>query len=583
MNKYHSYIRNLIIAILSYLVTISLAQITHFGITGIDIILPGIFAFVYLVMYQFVKVGKIGDLKYASPLGILFSATLVVGSHIDIYDASFTSVSLPDVLYFIILSIFFIAIILLLFRFIEKYGFMIYSTDDSKKIISLTKYYWIVVGILLLCWLPYYLTFFPGNVGRDTIESLNMCLGNIPWSNHHPVFFTFLLYIVLNFTSFVGDINISIAIFSLLQMFIFALTLSYTLLWLQKRHIKKELSFIFLLFFAFHPIVAMYSIYLTKDVLFSCVMLLLTLKIFDLVETKGELLGIRKDALALAGLSLGVIFLRNNGVFIIVGIAVCIILIYRDRWKSILFVFGSIFVLSALYKGPVFDWIGIAKQSFAESASVPLQQIGYVIWTDGEIGDADKEYLNELMPLERVKEVYEPGYTDPYKFDKDFNDTFLNDNVGRFMSVWWNLLPKNFPSYVKAYLMQTVGYWHYGETNSVCTQGVTDNELGISQYDVIQNTLGVSLEPLIEKLVLVARKAPLLCVLSSMAMQIFAVFLCGISYLRKGRKEKILALLPCILLWISIMLASPAFCLLRYMFPLFLLWPIFITELFSRE
>ena len=187
------------------------------------------------------------------------------------------------------------------------------------------------------------------------------------------------------------------------------------------------------------------------------------------------------------------------------------------------------------------------------------------------------------MPVEKVKEVYQPGYTDPYKFDEEFNDTFLNDNVGAFLGVWWNGCKEHFGSYVKAYLMQTVGYWHYGETNSVCTQGISENTLGVEQVDVIQQLTGISLEPVFEKLVLAGRKAPLVCMFGSMAMQMLAVFLLTIQYGRRKKAVMMVWLMPLMLLWVTIMIATPAFCLLRYLFPVFLLWPVLIAEFFVAD
>ena len=129
--------------------------------------------------------------------------------------------------------------------------------------------------------------------------------------------------------------------------------------------------------------------------------------------------------------------------------------------------------------------------------------------------------------------------------------------------------------------MQTVGYWHYGETNSVCTQGCTENELGVAQVDIIENITGISLEPVFEKLVLAGRKAPIVCVLGSMAMQISMVFLLILQYVRRKCAKQAIWLLPLVILWGTIMIATPAFCLLRYLFPIFLLWPFLLAEFFK--
>ncbi|MBR5361379.1 MAG: hypothetical protein IK123_10860, partial [Lachnospiraceae bacterium] len=251
------------------------------------------------------------------------------------------------------------------------------------------------------------------------------------------------------------------------------------------------------------------------------------------------------------------------------------------------------------FKDIAYKVLDIMPESFAESASVPLQQVGYVIkeHTDEEIEAVltDEEYgiLCKVMPLTKVREVYELGYTDSYKFDKEFDDDFFNEYKSEFMSIWAKILPKFFPEYVTSYLAQTAGYWHYGETNTVATQGVwEDNEIGVKRRDIIYNLTGLSLYSLIEKLMLGMRKAPLLCILSSMAMQFYALLLMMAAMYRRRFKglitddslrRTVTAYMPLILLWISIMVATPAFCLFRYTYPFFILWPVTIYILINSD
>lgn len=267
--------------------------------------------------------------------------------------------------------------------------------------------------------------------------------------------------------------------------------------------------------------------------------------------------------------------------YISIVMAVIFLILYRRYRKQILLVFVCVIGLFGIWQGPVFKGLGIEKQSFAEAASVPLQQVGYVLWEGKEFSKEDMAFLEKLMPIEKVKEVYQPGFTDPYKFNEEFDDEFLNENVGEFMTVWTHGLQPYFGEYVKAYLHQTLGYWYYGATNTVCTQGCTENTLGVEQIDVIDNLTGFSLEPIVEKAMLAGRKAPIVCALGSMAMQMLMVFLLMIQYARDGRMKKCIYLLPLVILWGTIMIATPAFCLLRYLFPIFLLWPFMIAEFFA--
>jgi len=408
-------------------------------------------------------------------------------------------------------------------------------------------------------------------------------VGNVPWTNHHPILFTGAMMVVVKATAFMNSLTASIGVFSFIQIVSLAATLAYLGTRICKSKTIWPCKAFAVLMFALHPFVGMYSIYITKDVYFSQIMIFLCLKIYDVIKNNGEEFGKTKECVKIAVLFLLSCMLRNNGMYISIVMAVIFLFLYRKFWKQILIVFVCVIGLFKVWQGPVFASLNIDKQSFAEAASVPLQQIGYVLWEGKEFSEEDMAFLEELMPVEKVKEVYRPGYTDPYKFDEAFNDDFLNDNVGEFLGVWARGLVPYFGEYVKAYLHQTLGYWYYGATNSVCTQGCTDNNLGVAQIDVVKNLTGISVEPIFEKAVLAGRKAPFVCMLGSMAMQMWMVFLLMIQYARSGCKKMCVWLIPLVILWGTIMVATPAYCLLRYLYPIFLLWPFMMAEFFAQK
>lgn len=596
---------------LAYLTGLSLAIVSGYGITGIEWLIPCLMLLAGVVYYKSAVVLSIGkwkgavdadmqnekmqagislskkELKYCIPAGFIYALTIVAGSKIEIYDGIFHDVSIMDFFVYPFLGLFFSALILLLFAFSDKVSTKMqnngedvyaYNTKGNKIVIFLKKHQEVALFVLyLLCYLPYYLTFFPGNCGKDTWESLSMAEGLIPWTNHHPVLFTGAMMVVRKLTGFLPMTG-SVGVFSFLQMMAVATVLAYVSLRILRTRVHVLCKIFAVGMFALHPFIGMYSIYLSKDVLFSVIMVLLSMKLYDMIAEKGELLAKPAECVKLSVLFLLSSMLRNNGMYIAIIMAVIFLFLYKKYWKQVLILFTCAIGLFQIWQGPVFKVIGIEKQSFAEAASVPLQQVGYVLWEGEDFSKEDMAFLEELMPVEKVKEVYQPGYTDPYKFDKEFNDAFLNENVGKFLGVWWNGCKSHFGSYVKAYLMQTVGYWHYGETNSVCTQGCTENDLGVEQVDVIKNITGISLEPIFEKLVLAGRKAPVICMFGSMAMQIFMVFLVIIQYVRREKAEQAIWLIPLVILWGTIMIATPAFCLLRYLFPIFLLWPFLFME-----
>ncbi len=673
-------IRNLIKFILAYVSTLAAGILTGWGITRIDLLLP-LLCMVFYILFdgiyeriicrnrQWSVLGTIAldgmtgkdvksEIRYALPLAVIFSLSVVAGRHLDVWEDVITPWHLTDILLTVICTLLFTALLIILYRVTDRYceqrALMtrgkkesVESTTSSDADISGVRPAQVLIraGILMLCYLPYYLTLFPGNLGKDTFESVDMVLGNIPWTNHHPIFFTMLIGAVFTLTGLMGSHTASLGIFTFLHMTAFALTLSYITcrIRIKEQAVSRteaggtdtaagskvsriRWSTAALIFFALHPFFPMYSIYITKDVLFSCALAILVIKLSDrnLTDDRYDTSVIssgsgkrRGQTLSLTLISLLVMLLRNNGLMIIALLTIIIFVSDDMRNRKALKASGTnteakpdtqkasglnplirvapfmvSIVVFLLFKAVSYNVLDIEPESFAESASVPLQQVAYVIdtHTDEELeeslGTSDSDILAAIMPYDRVREVFDLGYTDPIKFDGSFDDAYFNEHKGDYIRIWAKLMPRYFGDYVNAYLAQTAGYWNYGQTNTVATQGVwEDNEIGIKRIDVIERMTGASLYGIIEKLMLGMRKAPLLCILSSMAMEFFMVLLAIVMLRRRGvrpgqgtdevlkTRPDALSFTPLILLWMTIMIATPAFCLFRYMFAFFILWP----------
>lgn len=565
-------IENVAILILSLFTTIALAYVSHYGITGIELLLPCVFVLCIIAYKKAISVYSKKDFKYTISLGAIVSVLTVLGSHIDMDERVFNTIGLLDIIYVFVLIPFFTSVFVLLF-----FSSDVYKVNNNVNVESnLKKRFFFCMGVMLVTWLPYYLTYYPGGIGNDIFECINMCNGTIPLTNHHPVIFTAILKVYMTIFGFTENPTLALGMMSLSQMFLLASTLATILIWLYKRGAKAWFWYISLAFFSLHPMVAIYSIYVTKDVLFACIVIFLTLQLYDFVSKDKHELG---EWIKLGLLSLLTIMTRNNGVMMVVALAIVMLILVKKERKFVLVSFALVFILNGLYKGPIWKGLGIEKQSFVEAASIPLSQIAYTICQDGVISDENREYLESIMPFDRVKEEYEPGYTDSYKFSQYFNKEIIDNEPGKLIKVWFDMLPKNFGRYVEVYLMQTSGYWNYGVSNTVATEGVAENDVGV----VGHNLLVLPLDKVFAKLLLIARKLPVLCMLSQMSIEILAVILCCVQAKRKKRDKYILCLIPLLALWFSILIATPAYCLFRYMCPVFFLWPVIITEFFVGD
>lgn len=589
---------------MSFLTMLAIAMVSGFGITGIDIVLPCLFALAFIV---FLKVASIlenensavykKDMKFTIPLGIIVSIATVVGSKIDIDAGSFGDFGIIDILYILILLPFCVSLLILLFFSSDAIskkinengvvkGFGINRSIADKLDLKLYAKKIAVYGIvMLICWLPYYLTYFPGGVSNDDYECLNMIYGNIPWTNHHPILFAVTIKLFVDIFATHFGASFALGMMALAQMIVLAFTFGNIIIWLECRGAGRKVVLLSVLFFALHPANAMMTIYLTKDIAFACSFIFLTLFLFDYLDAykyESKKLSL-KLCLWLGGLSLFTVIARNNGTIVIAITLFILILMCKSERKQLICVAVVVFALTAIYKGPVWKSLEIEKQSFVESASIPLTQIAYTVSEGGTIPEEDRAYLESIMPLQAVKERFVLGNIDTYKFDEEFNTEIVDDDPGKLISVWSHILPHNFGLYVEAYLAQTSGYWHYGETNTLCTEGVQPNDLGIEGTNVIENITGVSLWGPLSGLMLVVRKLPVLCFLTQMPIQLLAFVVMAIQFVRRKKVHLISCLAPSFAIWVSIMLAVPSSCLFRYMYTFFLMWPIVIFGFFATE
>lgn len=567
-----NFIRKAIIFGILLLSTISALQLSDYSIAQINFGAGCLFTFFLLNYLFYLKRKNQEYTKAAAVFALTGTVSLVCGSILRDMDQSGLgrNVQIIDIVFgvgiFIILYIM-VHNLLVLFEGIRIKEKLVYCISK--------KGYVLLVIFFVITWLPYYLTFFPGIIGKDPLESIMMGSQGMPWTNHHPILYTaFIKLFLFLFQNSLG-INVALGMMTFVQQCILAIVFSYAISFMWKRGITEEVLIGTILFVALNPVIAVFSVYATKDVLFSASILLLILNLYRLQEQNAIQQKIAPEYwTGLFCNAFFVIFLRNNGSFIIIGVCIYLLLQYRKYWKQISSVLAILFLCIIVQKQVLFPVMHVEEGSFAESLSIPLQQVGQAVVDGPRVTDEEKTYLNQLISMERMAEVYAAGYTDPIKFDEAFDDEFLNAHKSEFLKVWFGMLGDNFGSFVKAYLLQTAGYWDISQTESLTIYGVTENELGIEQNDIIQAISGASLQPVIEKLVLVCRKLPILSYLTNMAMMLFYTLLVGYLNWRKGHKN--VCLVPLWISWGTIMIAAPASCKFRYMLPVYMALPVLL-------
>ena len=493
--------------------------------------------------------------------------------HSNYLENTFDNFCLTDILR---ISILFVILYLVFSNVFNLFKNNKYSVIEKERELDYDEKfkYWLKSSFLFF--IPFFIFLvieYPGYITPDSIASIYQGIDRIPLTNHHPVLYTELVGFIMRVGRFFHSYNFGLFLYSLFQLTIMSAILGYFLLWLRKHKVKYIFIIFTFLYYISNTLFASYAITMWKDPLFGSFLLLLSLYLYDIVKNNGEELqnsvGITKFIL----LVLLIAFLRNNGIYIVIGLFVVLVFVFKKELLSFHITYLITIIAILLIQGPLYSRLGIVSPS-VESFAVPLQQVARTITYNGNISDENKEFLNEILPLEKWKEVYEPLSVDPIKWDEEFNEEYFTDNKIKFLKVWAQILPGNYSTYVKAYLLDTYGFWSIGEQieYGLTGSGMVSNYLDLRHEDVIKNITGFSIE----------KYLPDPYFIGSGTLLWLTVLSCALLIILKKSKT-IIALLPSLFSIITILIATPVAFSLRYVFMVALALPFILLLPFIEK
>lgn len=439
--------------------------------------LETLFAFLlFFVVAASVNYGKNRELKAKGKIAfglfsVLFSTALILGYHIHVEsgygglkDVNYITdymakdaISFP----FLIWGIFHIVKMMYLFLQEKKENLGIRFSMERK---ITWKQVLAVSSILFALWTPYFLTYYPGFIYGDTIDSIKQIVGVVPWTNHHPVLYTFFIKVCLEIGQRINTNTLGCAIYTIIQMLYMSICFGYMICWICNRfHRNYVWKTVLIMIYGCTPYIALLSIAMWKDPVFSASIVVYTLLLLDYIFTGGEIINTDKWYwFKYVFLMLIIIFTRNNGIYLL-AFTVAGFFAYFAFYKKyqnrktgkILLISLGIMIFSKVVTGPGYDYLGITKPA-TESYGLFLNQMARVVAYDGNMSKADKEYMNNLLPLELYESTYRPCCVDLLKFDVNFNNRYLEEG---FFKTWFSMLAKNPRLFFESWELQTYGFW----------------------------------------------------------------------------------------------------------------------------
>lgn len=453
---------------------------------------------------------------------------------------------------------------------------IIVSTNIETKLwkIYQNRYIFFAVwGILFLVWVPIFLAFYPGNYSYD-----------IPWQmlskRFHPLLHTGFWVCCINVGNATG-ID-AMVLYSIIQMLILSAGLAKIVKFMIDRKAPNLLILFSFLFFAFNPCIVVLSFSTTKDVFFAVAMIFLTIYLFELLQNINLSIYI-KLAIAIVFAC----FLRNNAAYALILTAPFAIWILRKQWKRITLVFVASLAFYFVINGPVMTKLGIENVSLVETMSVPLQQLGNLVSKHyDDIEKQDQIIMDDMMDHTKMKKLYIPEISDNIKFNMNENHQKSYLDYGK---VWMKYLPQYPAVYFDAFLKLNLQLW---APDTIATKRQTaigyikipDGIEGKLNYNHYYNKYIIKRDSKLPRLrqwykYILKRqpftRMPLLSIFFYLSFPLWVLlFSIMVIWIRK-QKKNILAMLPSIFFLLT-SLIGPA-TLARYIFPVLVLCPIFLT------
>lgn len=440
------------------------------------------------------------------------------------------------------------------------------------------KIFLIAFIAILLCWLPYYFMNYPGVVISDSCDQMGQAItGN--YSNHHPIIQTWIIEGVLTLgMQLFTNLNAAVALYCIMQMIIIAAIYAYTVGILYKYGIHRWACVVITVFYALIPYNVMFSFNMWKDSLFSAFLLLFTVLIWKtVIDLKGNSTKIRIGDIILFILSgLGICLFRNNGFYAFLLVLPFLCLICWKTRKAIVASTIAILLATLIIKGPVFNYFEVETQDFVESLSIPAQQIARVVSDGLEITEEQTALLNQIISVDSIAVTYDPRISDPIKglIRSQGNQEYLAEHKAEYLKVWFEI-GMHYPfQYLRAYMNQTEGYWNPDVQYWVYTEGVSQNQVGVTAEPLIPEYIGNRLKWFAWDSYEII---PLYGLLWSIGTAVWiTMLLAGFCYVR-GKKKELCIFLPIMALWGTIMIATPVYAEFRYIYAIFLCMPLFMA------
>ena len=488
----------------------------------------------------------------------------------------------------------FLVLISYLFRFLDKNNFSEENKEkkDNKFVATFKKHPFLFsLCFIVICWLPYIISYYPIILSPDPSFQIRQFFGirtkyadyailldeNVVMTNHHPVTHTVLLGGCLKLGTMIGNDNLGLFFYSIIQISVLANVLAFSIYYMQKMGLKTKYLIGVLLIYALVPMFPLYAMSGVKDVLFGVFIFLYFIFLHNLVKTKCE--GYKWwNYLLIIILLILICLFRNNGIHVLILSLPFTLIIARKKWRQLLTVMVCVFGFYGVFDKVILPYYKITPGSIREMLSVPFQQTARLAKYHGDkLTEEGIAVIDKILGYDDLAERYDPELADPVK--NEFNKYATDEDLKEYFKVWFNGLIKHPGTYIEATMNNVYGFF-YPEKTKWYVYYKFDDRITENGFDYHYNSLETSRNILSEYAVAFPY-IPGIGLISNIGFNVWIIFTLFAYAIYKKLYKNILILAPALIL-ILVCVVGPANTYFRYALPFIFAMP-FIIGVFLEK
>lgn len=483
----------------------------------------------------------------------------------------------------------------ILFQHIFGYVFDILDNKKIKNITPISYKLSFIIAFLVIClsWLVVLIIKYPGIIYPDTLNQIIQSFGDRLFNNKNPLFHTLLIKTFYNISLFfTNNINVATFIVSLAQLVFCSCIYAYVCKYIYKRTNNIYFYIATLLFYGFISYNVFYNISISKDAMYAVFTALFVCMIDKLCNEPSN-----KSIILFVITGILYSLLRNNGFYSLTVVAfVIIVLCIKFNFKKLTITILVTLLLTGVIRGPIYnailtnlnkdykgDFYVPSAVAFHDSfiTVVPFQQIANVVVHERELNEKEEWLIEEYIPLDEVKEAYNPILVDElYEHIKDTcKPTRLNIPKIEYFKLWVELFLKYPLDYLEAYVNMNKYYFYPNKyIENMYYTSIYPNEYGIKYIDNNETLINK-----IETSYSNQKKIPLVSSLFSPGTVVF-ILLIGLYYcLLKKNKTTFVSMFHLLVNFLILMAFVPLNDEFRYIYPVVACLPLIITQTTSNS